>query len=123
MYKNNHSTELTLNTDIEALNVRILCPKPCTIPPNVNSLPNEIDNINQSCTTPYSVTGNVNAYNPLCNNRDSTCLNHRGKIIEAIPTYISAQFDLFSTIDLIGFDNPPISSDTPYYPYMDVTTT
>lgn len=119
-----------MNTDLEAVAVKILYPEACTIcsifiPPDVNPHPDSIDKLIKSLPAPYILTGDFNAYNALWNSPSSSYTNHRGRIIEAIldnitllnngsPTHFSAQYGTFSTIDLTLCD-PKIAPNLQWY--------
>lgn len=114
-HKNNHATKIQLHTTLEAIAVQIIYPEPCTlcsiyIPPDQNINYNLIDQLIQSLPSPYILTGDFNAHNPLWD-KHATYTNQRGKIIEDIldttillndgrPTHFSTQYGTFSAIDL-----------------------
>lgn len=110
---NNVSSEIPLNTNLEAIAVRTTYPEPCTIcsiylPPNSLPHPNELENLIKSLPAPFILTGDFNAHNPLWN---GTYTNHLGRIVEGIldevsllndgtPTHFSSRQGTFSHIDL-----------------------
>lgn len=115
-HQNNYSSQITLNTNLEAVAVKVLYPEACTIcsiyiPPDQNPQLAAIENLIQQLPAPYILTGDFNAYNVLWNYKNISYTNQRGKLIEQIldhatllnngaPTHFSAQYGTFSTIDL-----------------------
>lgn len=84
--KNNTAIEIPLTTNLEAVAVRVNYPEPCTIcsiyiPPNRNITYLEMDQLIKSLPSPYIITGDFNAHNPIWK---STHKNQHGSVIEDI---------------------------------------
>lgn len=113
VHKNNTSSEVILQTNLQAIAVRVMYPEPCTlcsiyVAPNQTVTYNELNQLINALPTPYILTGDFNAHNPLWN---GTHTDQRGKVLEDIlehttlinnnkPTHFSSQYGTFSTIDL-----------------------
>lgn len=115
VHKRNHSEQINLNTNLEAIAIRIKYPEECTlcsvyIAPNEDLQQEQINDLIKSLPQPYILTGDLNAHNPIWDN----ALPHRdakGKIIEKLldennilndgrPTHFSSQHGTFSAIDI-----------------------
>lgn len=113
VHKNNTSSEIPLNGNLQAVAVRESYPEPCTlcsiyIAPDQIITYNEINHLIRMLPKPFILTGDFNAHNPLWN---GTRTDQHGRVIEDVlehytllnngkPTHFSSQYGTFSRIDL-----------------------
>ena len=81
--------QITINTELQAIAVRITSFKPITIctiylPPGDNITLNQLTNLQNQLPIPYIIVGDFNAHSPMWGITDSTDL--KGKIIEDLLT-------------------------------------
>lgn len=129
-----HAEELDLNTDLQAVAVKMFYPLEFTLvslylPPDQQIQRADLDDLLQQLTTPFLVTTDCNAHNVMWGSRQN---NSRGKILESIindwnlnilndgsHTHFSVGNNSYSAID-ISFGSPCLSNQFSWTVHTDL---